>query len=101
MIVEELPALARGRRFIFAGMGSVVQATLPLLASEMKVKPGQVQVFAPDAVADFPVSDFGQFHQVALSKQNHRSLLGEYLRQGDVLINLASDVSSLDLMTLA
>lgn len=101
MSVEELPALARGRRFIFAGMGSVVQATLPLLAAVMKVKPGQVQVFAPDAVADFPVADFGQFHQIALTRHNHRSLLGEYLRQGDVLINLASDVSSLDLMKLA
>lgn len=101
MIAEELRALAVGRRFIFAGLGSVTQATLPLMFEAMDVRREQVHIFAPDPVAGFAQGEYGSFTRVALTPGNYRSLLAEFLRRGDVLLNLASDVSSVDLMRLA
>jgi len=87
-------------RIVMVGFGSTGQGTLPLLLRHV-VERDRVLVIAPDrADIDAARAEGVSTREVALTHDNHRSLLAPELRPGDFVVNLSVGVSSRDLIAL-
>lgn len=84
------------------GFGCVGQGVLPLLLRHLEIRPDQIEVFAANEDGADRARELGVGHRaIALTRENYRSLLGPRLRQGDFLLNLSVDVSSVQLIALS
>jgi homospermidine synthase len=86
-------------RLVMIGFGSIGKATLPLLLRHLDIKPSQVTIISrsPDKAG------IAKKHGVAfvaepLREGNYEAILDDYLGEGDFLLNLSVEVSSLALM---
>jgi len=87
-------------RIVMIGFGSTGQGTLPLLLRHV-VGRDRVLVIAPDrADIDAARAEGVSTREAALTRDNHRALLGPELRAGDLVVNLSVGVSSCDLIAL-
>src|SRR6185369_8713850 len=87
-------------RIVMVGFGSTGQGTLPLLLRHV-VDRDRVLVIAPDrADIDAARAEGVSTREIALTQENHRTLLGPELRAGDFVVNLSVGVSSRDLIAL-
>jgi homospermidine synthase len=86
-------------RIVMLGLGSIGQATLPLLLRHLDVSPDRIEVFAADDRACGVAREFGVRLRVEpLDASNYRSLLA--LGPGTFLLNLSVNVSSKALIEL-
>jgi homospermidine synthase len=89
-------------RIVIVGFGNIGQAVLPLLARQF---PGaQVHIFETfEDEARRAISDAYRARFVAqrVTRENYRGLLEPLLGEGDFLLNLATTVSTCDLIVLA
>lgn len=91
--------MAFSGRLVMLGFGAIGQAVLPLLQRELRLAPRQLTIIKPHA------RDLATAHEaganvlvMALTAQNLQAVLAPRLAAGDVLLNLAVDVSSVALI---
>jgi homospermidine synthase len=90
---------ASSPRFLLIGFGAVGQALLTLLIQALEVKPSRITAWAADLDGAAVAQNIGITLELKpLTPDNHATLLTRQLRPGDVLLNLAVEVSSLDLI---
>ena len=93
-------AYFRGK-LVMVGFGCIGQAILPLLLRHIDIRPDQIAVIASNGKGASMARACGiHFSNHALTPANHVALLEAQLSEGDFLLNLSVDVSSLALMTL-
>lgn len=86
-------------RFLLIGFGAVAQGLVPLLVQALQIAPSRITAWAADLEGAVVARAAGIRLQLQpLTPDNHASLLAEHLRPGDVLLNLALEVSSFDLI---
>lgn len=86
---------------IIVGFGSVGQALLPLLFQNIEIHPHQVRVISADETGEDIARQFGVvFTPHILTEENYLAELEPCLNEGDFLLNLSVDVSSLALIEL-
>lgn len=89
-------------RIVIVGFGNIGQALLPLLSIHFPTH--DLYIFEKDA--DLTHREICARYSAHLSEQqvtdkNYRTLIGPLLREGDYLLNLATSVSTCDLIRLA
>jgi homospermidine synthase len=86
---------------IIVGFGSVGQALLTLLFQDIEIRPHQVRIISADENGEDVARHFGvAFIPRPLTEENYIAELDSCLNEGDFLLNLSVDVSSLALMEL-
>jgi homospermidine synthase len=83
------------RKVLFLGYGSVAQCALPLVFKHLNVKPSQITVldFEDRRATLKEWTDQGvSFVQDKVTEENMGALLGKYVAEGDVLIDLAWNI---------
>ena len=100
MVPEKKHASFVGR-LVFVGFGSVAQGFLPLLLRHVGIPPDRIRIITADLRGAAEAAHYGiRFDVSPLTPANFRAILAPLLGPGDFLLNLAVDVSSLDLMRL-
>jgi homospermidine synthase len=89
-------------RLIIIGFGSIGQGVLPLILRHIEVNRGHITIFtAHDRGRDVAQAcGIVDFRLKPLMRETYRNDLGPLLRQGDFLLNLSYDVSSVALIEL-
>src|SRR5216683_7696182 len=88
-------------RLVIVGFGSIGQGVLPLLLRHIEMDPGQVTIITAEPRGDQVAAEYGvRFVETALTRDNYRGVLENWLRQGDFLLNVSVDVSSVALIEL-
>ena len=96
------PALEFGGRVVMVGCGSIGQATLPLLHQHLELGGGRLVVLAADESGRGIAREHGAtFVHAHLKPRSYRRNLAKHLHEGDLLLNLSVDVSSVDLIRFA
>lgn len=87
-------------RVVIVGFGSIAKALVPLLFEALGLAPAQVCVLSRSD-RDGTAATLGvDFRAHGLEEANYEEVLRPLLREGDFLLNLAVDVSSLALVDL-
>jgi homospermidine synthase len=89
------------KKILFLGYGAVAQCTLPILMKLMRAAPRNVTVMDfEDRRAELKpwISKGVRWVRDRVTKQNLGSLLGKYLKEGDVLIDLAWNIDACELL---
>ena len=90
-----------GRKILMVGFGGIGPAVLPLILRHIDIKPEQINILSADNRNQNLAEREGvKFEQLTLDEHNYKDLLTQRLEKGDVLLNLAVDVNSLDLIQL-
>lgn len=86
-------------RVLVLGFGSIGQAVLPLLLRHLDIAPAQLRVMSRSPDTTGIAAQYGvRFSAQALTRANLDATLDACLAEGDFLLNLSVDVSSLDLI---
>src|SRR5687767_10845966 len=86
-------------RLVMLGFGSVGQGILPLLQRDLRMKPGRITIVKTTEDKTGIAAEFGAaVVATALNEGNYETVLEPMLGQGDFLLNLSVDVSSLALI---
>jgi homospermidine synthase len=86
-------------RVVLLGFGSIGQAVLPVLFEALEVRPGQVRILtATEDGADIARALAVQLQVLPLDERNCEAVLAPLLAEGDFLLNVSVDVSSLALV---
>ena len=87
------------KKIVIIGFGSIGQAVLPLIFRHFIITPAQVTVITKHTNGLAVADEYGVACQLtALTKDNYQSLLDQKLQEGDFLLNVSVDVSSVDLI---
>ncbi len=88
-------------KLLIVGFGSVGHAVLPLLLKHLAIRPDQIAIItASDDGEEIAQSFHVDFSVHVLTKANYLQVLEPRLHQGDFLLNLSVDVSSMALIEL-
>jgi len=90
-----------GKRILFVGYGAVAQCTLPILLKHVKVPYKSVTVldFEDRRKALAPWIKRGvTFARKRVTRDNMGAILGKYLGQGDVLVDLAWNIDACEIL---
>lgn len=86
-------------RMVMLGFGSIGQGVLPLLLRHLDIEPGQISIVTAEEAGRAEAEAYGiRFTVMPLRKGNYLSVLDPLLGEGDFLVNLSVDVSSLALV---
>ena len=88
-------------RLVIVGFGSIGQGVLPLLLRHLEIAPDQITIVTAEPRGHDVAAEYGiRFVQTPLTRHNYRALLGPHLGDGDFLLNVSVDVSSVALIEL-
>jgi homospermidine synthase len=90
-----------GGRILVIGLGSVSRCTLPLLFAHVEASPSQYTVIDFGDVATdarWVVEHGAAFEPERVDQDNYRDLLGRHVGPGDVIIDLAWNIGTIDLL---
>src|SRR5215208_1239801 len=88
-------------RLVIVGFGSIGQGVLPLLLRHVDMRPDQIVVITAELRGHEVAEEYGvRFVETALTPDNYRTVLEDWLRPGDFLLNVSVDVSSVALVEL-
>lgn len=88
-------------RIVMVGFGSIGQGVLPLLLRHIGIAPAQITIVTADEGGRAEAEALGvRFIAHPLTRGNYAATLGPLLGEGDFLLNLSVDVSSLALIEL-
>jgi homospermidine synthase len=88
-------------RLVIVGFGSIGQGVLPLLLRHIDMRPDQITIITAELRSEEVAAEYGvRFVETALTRENYRNVLEEWLRRGDFLLNVSVDVSSVALIEL-
>lgn len=94
--IERIPFAGN---LLMLGFGSIGQAMLPLLLRHLEISPSRIRIISADDKGGEIARQFGVAFMVRpLVESNYRETLDRYLNQGDFLLNLSVDLSSLMLI---
>ena len=86
---------------VMIGFGSIGQGVLPLLLRHLEIDPAQITIITAEPRGHDVAAEYGvRFVQNPLTQTNYRGVLEPHLRQGDFLLNVSVDVSSVALVEL-
>jgi homospermidine synthase len=89
------------KRFLIIGYGTIGKAALPILIKEFKLSAEHIHIISADATHTELTQKMGiHITQLALDQTNYQEVITPKLAEGDILLNLAVNVSSLDLIRL-
>jgi homospermidine synthase len=88
-------------RLVMLGFGSIGQGVLPLILRHIDLPKDRITIVTAEERGHEVAAEYGiKFVVEAATRENYRDLLTPLLRQGDFLLNLSVDVSSVALMQL-
>ena len=88
-------------RLVIVGFGSIGQGVLPLLLRHIDMRPEQITIITAELRGEDVASEYGvRFVETALTRENYRTVLDGWLADGDFLLNVSVDVSSVALIEL-
>ncbi|MBO6669635.1 saccharopine dehydrogenase C-terminal domain-containing protein [Parvibaculum sp.] len=88
-----------GGRMVMVGFGSIGQGVLPLLLRHLDITPDRITIVTAEERGKAEAEEFGvKFVVSPLRQGNYLSILEPLLSEGDFLVNLSVDVSSLALV---
>ncbi len=88
-------------RMIIVGFGSIGQGVLPLLLRHIDIGPSQIIIITAEESGHEEATRLGiRFRREPLTRENYASLLDPLLGQGDFLLNVSVEVSSIALIEL-
>src|SRR3954453_16905166 len=88
-------------RLVIVGFGSIGQGVLPLLLRHIDLSSGQIVVITAELRGHEVAEEYGiRFGETALARENYRAVLDPWLGEGDFLLNVSVDVSSVALSEL-
>src|SRR5208337_1911099 len=88
-------------RILFVGFGAVARCTLPILLKHLSVDPKNITImdFEPNEAALEPWLGMGiTFVKDRVTPENLGSLLGQYVSDGDLLIDLAWNIDCCEIV---
>jgi len=89
-------------KIVMVGFGSIGQGVLPLILRHIGTTADRITIVTAEDSGRSEASHFGvKFVKLALDRDNYRRTLEPLLGQGDFLLNLSVDVSSVALIELA
>lgn len=89
-------------RLVMVGFGSIGQGVLPLILRHIDLDRRKITIVTAEERGENIAADYGiGFVQQALTKDNYRDVLGPLVGEGDFLLNLSVDVSSVALIEYA
>lgn len=87
---------------VIVGFGSIGQGVLPLILRHIDMDPKRICIVTAEDRGHDVADEYGiRFVQTALTKANYKDVLGPILGQGDFLLNVSVDVSSVALIEYA
>ena len=91
--------VAFGGRLVMLGFGSIGQGVLPLILRHIDMPRDRISIVSGDARGEDVAAVHGVcFSVMPLTRDNYRDVLSPVLQQGDFLLNLSVDVSSVALI---
>jgi homospermidine synthase len=91
-----------GGKIVFVGFGSIGQGVLPLILRHIGTSSDRITIVSAENSGRDEAEQFGvKFVKTALTRENYRGILEPLLGNGDFLLNLSVDVSSVALIQLA
>jgi homospermidine synthase len=88
-------------RLVIVGFGSIGQGVLPLILRHIDMKASQVTVVTAEDRGQKEAKDLGvRFMVEPLTRENYASILDPLIGEGDFLLNVSVEVSSLALIEL-
>jgi homospermidine synthase len=88
-------------RLVMIGFGSIGQGVLPLLLRHIRIRPEQITIItAEERGHEEAVAHGVAFHLEPLTRGNYERVLDPLLRDGDFLLNVSVEVSSIALVDL-
>lgn len=88
-------------RLVILGFGSIGQGVLPLILRHIDLPPDRITIVTAETRGQDVAAEYGiRFILEAATRENFSDLLTPLLAQGDFLLNLSVDVSSVALMKL-
>lgn len=85
-------------RLLMIGFGSIGQGVLPLIVRHLEIDPARITILSPDAGPRGIAAEYGAgFEEAAITEENLERMLEGRLGEGDFLLNLSVDVSSVAL----
>ncbi|MBI4087931.1 homospermidine synthase [Candidatus Kaiserbacteria bacterium] len=86
-------------RLLIVGFGSIGQGVLPLILRHIGIDKRKIRIIAADDLGRAVARKEGiPFKVQPLTRDNYQNILDTYLGEGDFLLNLSVDVSSIALM---
>jgi len=86
---------------VIVGFGSIGQGVLPLLLRHIDLSSDQIVVITAELRGHEVAEEYGiRFVETALTRENYRAVLDPWLGEGDFLLNVSVDVSSVALIEL-
>ncbi|MEZ4200158.1 MAG: saccharopine dehydrogenase NADP-binding domain-containing protein [Candidatus Paceibacterota bacterium] len=86
-------------KIVVLGYGSIAKAVLPLIPSHFSTQSQSILVVARDIPDPQLIEQLGfSYQEHTLTKTNYQTVLDDLVMEGDLLVNLTAEVSSLDLM---
>jgi homospermidine synthase len=94
--------IAFNKRLLIIGFGSIGEGSLPLLLRHIDMKPQQITIITADERGRAEAEEYGiEFIVQPLDQNNYREILGPRLNEGDFIVNVSVEVSSIALIELA
>src|SRR3954471_12470797 len=88
-------------RIMIVGSDSIGPGVLPPLFRHIELTPEQIVVITAEERGHDVAGEYGvSFVETALTRENYRAVLEQWLRRGDFLLNVSVDVSSVALIEL-
>jgi homospermidine synthase len=88
-------------RLVIVGFGSIGQGVLPLLLRHLEIAAERITIITAEPRGHDVAAEYGvRFIETALTRSNYRALLEPQLAEGDFLLNVSVDVSSVALIEL-
>ena len=86
---------------LIIGLGSIAKGIIPLFLRHLTITPDRIKIISANTDEENFASVYGVAHQqIALNKDNYRTVIEPQLKKGDFMVNLSVNVSSLALMAL-
>src|SRR5712692_6766923 len=86
-------------RMVIVGFGSIGQGVLPLLLRHIELRPEQITIITAEPRGREVAAEYGvRVVETALTEANYRAVLAPHLGNGDFLLNVSVDVSSVALI---
>jgi homospermidine synthase len=88
-------------RLIIVGFGSIGQGVLPLILRHLDIAPERITIVTAEPRGHEVAAEYGvRFVETALTRENYRDVLNRLVGDGDFLLNVSVDVSSVALIEL-